>query len=107
MAACAIDSLWDASRESVLDAGLVRIVKIDESTWGVSGGSLAARSGNGTGDARLWIRDRESPAWIASLHGEMGQKFDSLDVHESRSRFWGQVHAAINLLDRETEVNTF
>ena len=42
----------------MLDAGFVRIVKIDESTWGVSGGSMAALSGNGTGDRAGSIRDR-------------------------------------------------
>lgn len=41
---------------------------------------MAALSGNGTGDRpSLDPRSR-------SLHGEMGQKLDSLDVHERRSR---------------------
>ncbi len=53
-AACAIDPLWDTLRELILNAGLVRIVKIGKSIWGVSGGSMAALSGNGNGE-------RESP----------------------------------------------
>ncbi len=47
---------------------------------GVYGGSLAALSGNATGD-----RPSLDPR-LRLLHGGMGQEFDSLDVHERRSR---------------------